>query len=425
MNQSTTDTFKLPTAATPAGDAGDVLSQILREGATRLLAQAIEAEVQSYIDQHVQERDEQGHRLVVRNGHLPARQIQSGIGPIAVRQPRINDRRIDENGERCRFTSQILPPYLRRTRSLEHLLPWLYLKGVSSGDFGEALTALLGDEAAPRNLSANTVIRLKEIWREEWEKWSARSLEDRRYVYFWVDGIYFNIRLAEPGQERACILVIMGADASGRKELVAIADGFRESEASWLDLLRELKERGLQIGPELAIGDGALGFWKALPQVYPNTGQQRCWVHKEANVLNKLPASHQPAAKRKLHEIWMAASRKEAEAAFDQFTRDYRPKYPKASECLEKDRAALLAFYDFPAEHWVHIRTTNPIESTFATVRLRTAKTKGCGTRQACLTMVFKLCQSAERHWRLLNAKELLEELIAGVIFVDGIRKAA
>ncbi len=416
MNEITTESSKLPTCA-PA----DALSEIIRQGAHKLLAQAIEAEVQAYIDQHAQELDERGHRLVVRNGHLPQREIQTGIGLVPVRQPRINDRRVDENGQRIRFTSQILPRYLRRSRSLEQLIPWLYLKGVSSGDFGEALTALLGAE--PKNLSANTVMRLKEVWRQEWDKWSKRSLQGKRYVYFWADGVYFNIRLSE--DERACILVIMGATAEGKKELVAIADGYRENEASWLDLLRELKQRGLEDGPELAIGDGALGFWKALRQVYPKTREQRCWVHKESNVLNKLPKSQQSAARKKLHEIWMAATRKEAIAAFEQFVQDYKTKYPKAAECLEKDRTALLAFYDFPAEHWVHIRTSNPIESTFSTVRLRTDKTKGCGSRQACLTMVFKLCQSAERHWRLLNGRELLNDVIAGIVFTDGIKIAA
>lgn len=416
MNNSTTESLKLPTSA-PA----DVLSEIIRQGAQKLLAQAIEAEVQAYIDQHAQELDERGHRLVVRNGHLPQREIQTGIGLVPVRQPRVNDKRIDENGQRIRFTSQILPRYLRRSRSLEQLIPWLYLKGVSSGDFGEALTALLGAE--PKNLSANTIIRLKEVWRQEWDKWSKRSLQGKRYVYFWADGVYFNIRLSE--DERACILVIMGATAEGKKELVAIADGYRENEASWLDLLRELKQRGLEDGPELAIGDGALGFWKALRQVYPKTREQRCWVHKESNVLNKLPKSQQSSARRKLREIWMAATRKEAIAAFEQFLQDYKTKYPKAAECLEKDRTALLAFYDFPAEHWPHIRTSNPIESTFSTVRLRTDKTKGCGSRQACLTMVFKLCQSAERHWRLLNGKELLSDVIDGIVFVDGIKIAA
>lgn len=416
MSYDTTDTLKFPTAA-----CTDVLTEVLRQGARRLLQQAIEAEVQAYILEHAEQRDEAGHRLVVRNGHRPERQIQTGIGLVSVCQPRVNDQRIDEQGQRIRFTSQILPPYLRRTRSIDQLIPWLYLKGISSGDFGQALAAILGQE--PRNLSATTVMRLKEIWRQEWEKWSHRSVDDKHYVYFWADGIYFNIRLEEDA--RSCILVIIGATAEGKKELVAIADGPRESEGCWLELLRDLRDRGLQVGPELAVGDGALGFWKALRQVYPKTREQRCWVHKQANVLNKLPKSQQSIAKQKLHEIWMAASRKQAQAALDQFVADYQAKYPKASECLSKDCQALLSFYDFPAEHWRHIRTTNPIESTFATVRLRTEKTKGCGSRQACLTMVFKLCQSAERHWRPLHGKELLEEIIAGTLFVDGIRAAA
>jgi transposase-like protein len=419
MNNTTPQNVVLATL--PSSSPADVLTEILRVGARQLLAQAVEAEVDSYLAEHAGEVDEQGHRRVVRNGHLPERRIQTGIGPVPVRQPRVNDKRLDENGQRIRFSSAILPRYLRRTRSIDQLIPWLYLKGVSSGDFAEALTALLGEE--PRNLSANTIIRLKEVWRQDWERWSKRSLEGQRYVYFWVDGVYFNIRLTE--DERACILVIMGATPEGKKELVAIMDGYRESEQSWLELLRELKERGLEIGPELAIGDGALGFWKALRQVYPKTREQRCWVHKEANVLNKLPQSQQPKAKKKLHEIWMAASRQEANAAFDSFVMEYEKKYPQASECLKKDRASLLSFYDFPAEHWVHIRTTNPIESTFATVRLRTDKTKGCGTRQACLTMVFKLCHGAQRYWRELNGAELLNDVIEGVVFTDGIKAIA
>jgi putative transposase len=419
MRDDSDETIKLPIEAT----ATDVLTDLLRTGARQLLAQAIEAEVQSYIEQHADQTDEQGHRLVVRNGYLPERQIQTGIGLVDVRQPRVNDKRVDEQGRRFRFSSTILPKYLRRSKSLDELIPWLYLKGVSSGDFAEALAALLGK--SPANLSANTVMRLKAQWILEWDAWSKRSLEGTRYVYFWVDGIYFNIRLEEPDGQRQCILVIMGATDTGRKELVAISDGYREGEQCWLDLLRQLKERGLEAGPELAIGDGALGFWKALRQVYPTTRQQRCWVHKTANVLNKLPRSQQPLAKQKLQSIWMAPTAKQANAALDDFVRQYQPKHPKAAECLEKDRESLLAFYDYPAEHWVHLRTTNPMESTFATVRLRTAKTKGAGSRQACLTMVFKLCQSAQKHWRLLNGRSQLLEVIDGVKFTDGIKAAA
>lgn len=418
MSHSNPESMNLPLV-----HSADALTEVLRLGARRLIEQAVASEIQAYIDEHAHQKDAQNHRLVVRNGHLPERQIQTGLGAIPVRMPRINDRRLDETGQRIRFTSRILPKYLRRTKSMEQLIPWLYLKGISSGDFAEALAALLGESAA--NLSASTVMRLKETWRQEWDSWSARSMQSKRYVYFWADGIYFNVRLEEPDGQRQCILVIIGATDTGCKELVALADGYRESEQSWLDLLRDLKQRGLEIGPELAVGDGALGFWKALRQVYPAAREQRCWVHKTANVLSKLPPSQQSIAKKKLQAIWMAATLAAANQAFDQFLEQYQTKYPKAAECLSKDRSTLLSFYDFPAEHWVHLRTTNPIESTFATVRLRTEKTKGCGSRQACLTMVFKLCQSAQRHWRLLNGRSQLLEIMEGVRFIDGIRAAA
>ncbi len=321
----------------------------------------------------------------------------------------------------CRLPDALgFPPYLRKTRSLEELIPWLYLKGISTGDFREALAALLGP-AAP-GLSASTVVRLKECWQQEYATWIKRSLADKRYVYFWVDGIHFNIRLEE---DRQCILVVMGATAEGKKELVAVQDGFGESEQSWKELLLDLKARGLTQGPELAIGDGALGFWKALPQVFSKTREQRCWVHKTANVLNKLPKSRRSMAKGMLHDIWMAPTKAEAEKASDLFGTTFEAKYPKATACLAEDREVLLAFYDFPAEHWVHIRTTNPIESTFATVRLRTRRTKGCGSRIACLTMVFRLTQCAERHWRALNGATLLADVIRGVSFTDGEKKQA
>lgn len=432
MDDSTTRSLKLPveTVQTPQvlpRDARDVLDQVLREGARRMLQQAVEAEVQQYIQDHAQVRDEHGHRLVVRNGHLPERNLQTGVGTLPVRQPRVNDKRTDEEGNRIRFTSSILPRYLRRTRSIDELIPWLYLKGVSTGDFAEALAALLGQKPEDvSNLSPNVIQRLKEVWRQEWDHWSRRSLEATQYVYFWADGVHFNVRLEEAENKRLCVLVIIGATAEGKKELVAVMDGYRESQESWLEVLRDLKKRGLEVGPKLATGDGALGFWAALRQVYPQTREQRCWVHKEANVLNKLPKSQQPAAKKKLHEIWMAATRQEAYVAFEVFVTDYQQKYPKAAECLAKDREQLLAFYDFPAEHWQHLRTTNPLESTFSTVRLRTDKTKGSGTRQACLTMVFKLCQSAQRNWRTLNgSKELPREVFEGIVFENGIRKAA
>ena len=402
----------------PVPQRKDVLGEVLRQGAQKLLAQAIDAEVSDWIDRHAHLRDDAGHRQVVRNGALPARTITTGVGPVEVKQPRVHDRRSAK--EREKFTSAILPPYLRKTKSIEELIPWLYLKGVSTGDFSEALAALLGPDAP--GLSASTVVRLKAVWETEYQAWNQRSLEGKRYVYVWADGIHFNIRLEE---DRQCILVLMGATPDGRKELIAVADGYRESEQSWKALLLDCQARGLVVDPKLAIGDGALGFWKAVRQIWPNTREQRCWVHKTANILDALPKSQQPRAKEKLHAIWQAATRQEADRAFDLFVATYEAKYPKATECLTKDREQLLVFYDFPGEHWVHLRTTNPIESTFATVRLRTAKTKGAGTRLACLTMVFKLMESASKHWRTLNCSKLLADVIAGVVYVDGVKENA
>ena len=415
MDNDTTTSLQIPEASTK-----DVLTGILREGAREMLSKAIEEEVADYIAAHANDRDADGHRLVVRNGHAPTRDIQTGLGAIAVKQPRVNDRRIDEEGNRIRFTSSILPPYLRKTKSIEELIPWLYLRGISSGDFSQALAALLGPDAP--GLSASTVVRLKQVWQEDHEAWRKRSLADKRYVYWWVDGIHFNIRLEE---DRQCIVVIMGATASGKKELVAIHDGLRESEQSWTEVLLELKARGLESGPQLAIGDGALGFWQALRKIHSGTREQRCWMHKTGNVLNKLPKSKQPKAKSMLHDIWMADTREEAGKAFDLFVESYQLKYPGAAECLAKDRDVLLAFYDFPAEQWMHIRTTNPIESTFATVRLRTKRTKGSGSRAACLAMVFKLTMCAEKTWRALNGSSLLPDVIRGVQFVDGVKEEA
>src|SRR5512135_3165768 len=411
MSESTTDIRIVPL---PTGQ--DVLTEVLRDGARRMLAQAIEAEVATWIDAHAHLTDQAGRQQIVRNGHLLERTIQTGIGPVEVKQPRVRDRRPAD--ERESFTSAILPPYLRKTRSLEDLIPWLYLKGVSTGDFAEALQAILGPDAP--GLSAATVTRLKAAWEAEHEAWSRRSLAGKHYVYVWADGVHFNIRL-EGG--RQCILVLMGATAEGRKELIAIADGYRESEQSWRELLLDVKARGLEIEPALAIGDGALGFWAALSKVYSTTREQRCWVHKTANVLDKLPKGSQPKAKKMLHEIYLAETKAEAEKAFDLFVETYEAKYPKATECLVKDRDVLLAFYDFPAEHWVHIRTTNPIESVFSTVRLRHDKTKGNGSRVACLTMVFKLMESASKSWRSLNGSPLLAEVVKGVVFIDGIRE--
>jgi len=401
----------------------DILTEILRRGAEELLAMTIENEVAEYVARHAHHEDSQGHRLVVRNGYLPARTIQTGMGDVAVHQPRVNDKRVDANGQRMRFSSSILPPYLRRTKSVEELIPWLYLKGVSTGDFTEALQALLGPQA--QGLSATNIVRLKTVWQQDWATWSKRSLEDKHYVYVWADGIHFNIRLEDPGNNKQCILVLMGATAEGRKELIAITDGYRESTQSWRELLLDAQKRGLRADPKVATGDGALGFWAALREIYPTTKEQRCWVHKTANVLNKMPKSVQPKAKSMLHDIWLAETRKEADKAFDLFLTTFQAKYPKAVECLVKDRDVLLTFYGFPAEHWVHLRTTNPIESTFATVRLRTVRTKGCGSRTACLTMVFKLARCAEKHWRKLNGSDLIAEVIRGIVFVDGIREIA
>jgi putative transposase len=396
----------------------DVLTEVLREGAQKLLAEAIAAEVAEFLARYQALRTAEGQQRVVRNGRLPEREIQTGLGSIPVCVPRVRDRGGKGAGEQIRFTSRILPPYLRRSKTIEELLPWLYLKGVSTGDFSEALAALLGSDA--RGVSASTISRLKESWQVDLETWQARDLSTKRYVYFWVDGVYFNVRLQEA---RQCMLVIIGATAEGHKELVAIWDGYRESEQSWKEVLLDLKRRGLGQSPQLAIGDGALGFWKALRQVYGQTRWQRCWVHKTANVLNKLPKGMQPQAKQRLHEIWMAATREEAEQAFDYFIQAYQAKYPKATECLAKDREELLAFYDFPAEHWKHIRTTNPIESTFATVRLRTAKTRGCVSRKTLLTMIFRLCLSAQRRWRRLDGRDRLADIIQGISFVDGLRQ--
>ncbi len=402
--------------ALPLPSEHDVLTDVLRHGAAQLLAQAIQAEVAAYLEARSHLRDEAGRQQVVRNGSLPQRTILTGLGPVEVKQPRVQDRR--PAPQREKFSSAILPPYLRKTKSIEELIPWLYLKGVSTGDFSEALAALLGPDAP--GLSATTVTRLKAVWQQEYEAWSKRSLAGKHYVYVWADGVHFNIRLEE---DRQCILVLMGATADGKKELIALSDGYRESEQSWTALLLDCQARGMTVAPALAVGDGALGFWKALRHVFPTTREQRCWVHKTANVLDKLPKGQQPKAKAMLHDVWQAGTKAEAEKAFDLFVATYEAQYAKATDCLVKDREELLVFYDFPALHWMHLRTTNPIESTFATVRLRTTKTKGSGSRSACLTMVFKLMESASKKWRLLNGSPLLTKVIAGVRFVDGVEQ--
>jgi len=375
-----------------------------------MLHAAIEAEVAAYIEAHQELRDEAGHRLVVRNGYLPERAVQTGAGPLVVKKPRVHDRREGE-----RFTSSLLPPYMRRSPSIEALIPILYLKGISTGDFSEALAAILGEGA--RGLSAATVTRLKQQWLEEYGAWNQRTLEGKHYVYMWADGIYFNVRLSD---DRPCMLVVMGATAEGKKEFIGLIDGERESAISWKHLLLDLKRRGLKSAPEVAVGDGALGFWNALEEVYPSTRHQRCWVHKTANVLDKLPKKLQAQAKSLLHQMYQAPTKQEALAIYEQFLSLYRDKYPKACQCLEKDKDVLFTFYDFPAAHWMHLRTTNPIESTFATVRHRTRQTKGCGSREATLMMVYKLSREAEKRWRRLNGSQLLIKVLTGVRFVDG-----
>jgi transposase-like protein len=392
----------------------DPLTEIIRTGARTLLEAAFKAEVELFVEQYAQLSDEEGRRRVVRNGYHAEREVHTGVGSVRVRVPRTRDRA--QGSEGLVFRSSILPPYLRKTRSLEALLPWLYLKGVSSGDMSAALAALLGVEAP--GLSSATIVRLKQVWMEEYHIWKNRSLKEERYVYFWADGIHMKVRM---DQDKQCLLVVMAATAEGRKELLAIEDGYRESELSWRALLLNLRRRGVEIAPELATGDGGLGFWKALHDVFPSTKTQRCWVHKTANVLNKLPKRIHSRAKSALHEIYLAECRKDATEAFDAFLEEYGPKYPKATECLEKDRTELMAFYDFPADHWQHLRTSNPIESTFATVRLRTAKTRGCLSRETALMMAFRLAQEAEKKWRRLNGSHHLANIIAGITYTDGV----
>jgi len=405
MSQST-----LQAVTQPDAGATDPLHELLRQGARDLIAKAVEAELSTFLEQYADKTLEDGRRAVVRNGYLPERTVQTGVGDVEVKVPRVRDR----SGDGAAFTSAMLPPYLKRARSVEELIPWLYLKGVSTGDYQEALGALLGDQA--RGLSANTVSRLKKQWEDQHADWQRRDLTDQRYVYWWADGVYSNVRM----DDRLCLLVIIGVTEQGRKELVAVEDGRRESEASWNELLTGLRERGLTAAPKLAVGDGAMGFWEALSKVYPETDHQRCWVHKTANVLNKLPKSVQPKVKADLHEIWMAETRAEAHKAFDRTVKRFEAKYPRAMGCLAKDREEMLAFYDYPAEHWTHIRTTNPIESTFATVRLRSKRSRNCGSRATTLAMVFKLLQSAQERWKRIKGFSRLELVVNNVAFQDG-----
>jgi len=386
------------------------LEEVLREGAKKMLQEAIETEVAEYVRTYQELRDEMNRRLVTRNGHLPSRDILTGIGSLNVRQPRVRDKRKNEF-----FSSAILQKYKRRTPSIDAAVPELYLRGISTNNFPDALTALLGEKAS--GLSATNITRLKEVWEKEYQSWQTRKFDDVRYVYIWADGIYFNIRLDE---DRPCLLVIIGATEDGRKEFIGIHDGVRESKQSWKDFLQNLKSRGLVIEPSLAVGDGALGFWAAIEEEYPRCRGQRCWVHKTANIRDKMPKSIQPNAKRMIHEMYMSPTKETALKAYDEFLTHYSAKYPGATKCLEKDKEQMFNFYDFPAEHWQHIRTTNPIESTFATVRHRSRQTKGCGSRMATLTMVYKLGTMAEKGWRRLRGFKLLSKVVAGVKFKDG-----
>ena len=413
MEKSMTETMKFSTLG-----FSDALTEILREGAQRLLSQAVQMEAEAWIAARADQVDAQGHRLVVRNGYLPEREVMTGIGMVPVRQPRVKDRR--PVGQREVFDRKILPPYLRRTQSVDEAIPWMYLHGISTNNMSEPLEALLGPSG--RGVSASTVSRLAELWQKEYAQWNKRSLAEKRYAYFWADGVYFNVRMQD---ERACILVLLGATETGEKEILAITDGYRESEQSWSALLLDVKSRGLTLSPKLATADRALGFWLAMEKIYPGTRHQLCWVHKAANVVSKLPDRLGQEANHKLRQIWMAETKAHANKAFDLFVETYQDKYPSAVECLKKDRDRLLTFYDFPAKHWTHIRTSNPIESIFSTVRLRHNKTRNNASRAACLAMIYKLGRVAERGFQRLNGSELLQDVVAGIIYEDGVKKSA
>lgn len=394
------------------GAISDPLTELLRRGARGLIEKAVEAELQLLLEQYANVTDLSGRKAVVRNGHLPEREVLTALGPVAVRMPKVRDR----SGSGVKFNSGLVPPYVRKARRVEAALPWLYLRGISTGDMQEALSVLLGEDA--KGLSPAVVSRLKAQWSEEYLAWNRRDLSGERYVYVWADGIYSTLRGED---DRLCLLVLIGVNEQGEKRLLALSDGYRESKASWLGIIQDVQERGLKDAPQLAIGDGALGFWAALDEAWPKTRRQRCWVHKTANVLNEMPKSIQGKAKAGLHEIWMAETQAQAEKAFDRFVKDYGAKYPKAVECLKKDRGVLLAFYDFPAEHWTHIRTSNPIESTFATIRHRTNRTKNCVSRNTLLGLVFQLALTAQKSWRRLDGFKLLPDVVKGVRFQDGI----
>jgi len=391
-----------------------LLEQVARQGAQKMLQLALENEVEEFILKHSNLKNENGNKVVTKNGYMPRREILTGMGPLPIKQPRIDDRNL-KGYLLDRFTSNILPRYLKRIPSINNLVPVLYLKGISTNDFPTALSAILGEGAA--GLSSTNIVRLKNCWEKDYIEWKSRDLSHKNYVYFWVDGIYFNVRLED---DRSCILVIIGADKNGNKELIAVNDGFRESKLSWKEMLLDLKQRGLALPPRLATGDGSLGFWGALSEVFPETKRQRCWVHKTANILDKMPKSIRSKAKSMIYEMYMAATKEDALKAYDYFIKVFESKYPKAVECLKKDKEDLFTFYDFPAIHWIHIRTTNPIESTFATVRLRTTKTKGCGSRIATLTMVFKLTMEASKTWKKLKGHKLILLVLENKKFIDG-----
>ena len=387
------------------------LHEVLQRGAKELLTKAVEAELNALLSQYAS-LEVNGKKAVVRNGHLPERTIQTGLGDIPVKVPKVRDR----SGQGLKFNSALVPPYLKRTKAIEEFIPWLYLRGISTGQMQPALESLLGEDA--KGLSPNTVSRLKQQWEQDYDIWRQRDLSKRRYVYIWADGIYSNVRM----DDKLCLLVIIGSDETGRKEVLAVVDGYRESEASWFEVLSQLESQGLTLPPKLAVGDGALGFWKALAKKWPDTATQRCWVHKTANVLNKVPKAVQPKVKEALHDIWQAETREAAYKAFDSTLQRFEAKYARAMTCLKKDKASMLAFYDFPAEHWQHIRTTNPIESAFASVRLRTTKSKSCGSRKTTLAMTYKLITTAQNKWRRLRGFRLLGDVIKGISFKDGER---
>lgn len=391
------------------------LDEIVRNGAKEMLQKALEIEVDLFLERYQYILDGKGNRQVIRNGRGRPRKIVTGAGQIDVEIPRVDDRILEIHKE-PRFKSSIVPPYLRRTKNIDELLPVLYLKGISTGDFGEALESILGKSVI--GISAQNIVRLKQVWQKEYEQWSKRELSHKKYVYWWADGVHFNVRL---DNDRQCILVIIGVTVDGQKEIIAVADGFRESKESWKSVIREVKRLGLTMAPKLAIGDGALGFWAAIQEEFPETDHQLCWVHKTANILDKLPKSLQGKAKTMIHDIYLAPTKIDANNSFDVFIEEFEAKYPRAVDCMRKHRDRLLEFYNYPAEHWQSIRSTNVIESVFATVRLRTYRTKGCGSRIATLTMVFKLIQSAQKRWIKIRFPQRIKQVWEGIIFEDGL----